>query len=174
MTRQTEEEVGRQHQGMDRPGDRQVSVGSGEQGKMEKTGCKIICGVPTTLAVKELVLLLLMMIRMDRWLGVWIGGQLDGFGIYLFIHIILCSFIYGMYPHEVCPSVSSTDVGSEVGVGRRMAVWIGGWLFGWEVKCIHVTCVAVLPTFGVKFQTSEDQKVLLPTDKQFHSTVSAR
>ena len=51
-TRQTEEEVGRQHQGMDRPGVRQVPEGSGEQGKMEKTGCKIICGAPTTLAVK--------------------------------------------------------------------------------------------------------------------------
>ena len=25
---------------------------SGEQGKMEETGCEIICGVPTTLAVK--------------------------------------------------------------------------------------------------------------------------
>ena len=50
-TRQTEEEVGRQHQGMDRPGVRQVTDGSGEQGKMEKTGCKIICGVPTTLVV---------------------------------------------------------------------------------------------------------------------------
>ena len=43
-TRQTEEEVGRQHQGMDRPGVRQVPEGSGEQGKMEKTGCEIICG----------------------------------------------------------------------------------------------------------------------------------
>ena len=31
--RQTEEEVGRQHQGMDRPGVRQVPEGSGEQGK---------------------------------------------------------------------------------------------------------------------------------------------
>ena len=31
--RQTEEEVGRQHQEMDRPGDRQVPDGSGEQGK---------------------------------------------------------------------------------------------------------------------------------------------
>ena len=51
-TRQTEEEVGRQHQGMDRPGVRQVLEGSGEQGKMEKTGCEIICGAPTTLAVK--------------------------------------------------------------------------------------------------------------------------
>ena len=52
-TRQTEEEVGRQHQGMDRPGVRQVPEGSGEHGKMEETGCKIICGAPTTLAVKE-------------------------------------------------------------------------------------------------------------------------
>ena len=50
-TRQTEEEVGKQHQGMDRPGG-QVLEGSGEQGKMEETGCKIIFGTPTTLAVK--------------------------------------------------------------------------------------------------------------------------
>ena len=49
--RQTEEEVGRQHQGVDRPGVLQIPEGSGEQGKMEKTGCKIICGAPTTLAV---------------------------------------------------------------------------------------------------------------------------
>ena len=52
-TRQTEEEVGRQHQGVDRPGVRQVPEVSGEQGKMEKTGCEIICGAPMTLAVKE-------------------------------------------------------------------------------------------------------------------------
>ena len=51
-TRQTEEEVGRQHQGMDRSGVRQVPGGSGEQGKMEETGCEIICGAPTTLAIK--------------------------------------------------------------------------------------------------------------------------
>ena len=51
-TRQTEEEVGRQHQGMDRPGVRQVPGGSREQGKMEETGCKIICGAPTTLMIK--------------------------------------------------------------------------------------------------------------------------
>ena len=51
-TRQTEEEVGRQDQGMDRSGVRQVSEGSGEQGKKEKTGCKIICGAPTTIEVK--------------------------------------------------------------------------------------------------------------------------
>ena len=51
-TRQTEEEVGRQHQGMDRSGVRQVPEGSGEQGKMEETGCEIICSAPATLAVK--------------------------------------------------------------------------------------------------------------------------
>ena len=51
-TRQTEEEVGRQHQGMDRPGVRQVPEGSGEQRKMEETGCEVICGAPTNPAVK--------------------------------------------------------------------------------------------------------------------------
>ena len=58
-TRQTKEEVGRQHQGIDRPGVRQVPEGSGEQGKMEKTGCKIICGAPTTLAVKGLMMMMM-------------------------------------------------------------------------------------------------------------------
>ena len=51
-TRQTEEEVGRQHQGMDRPGVCRVPEGSGEQGKMEETGLETICGTPTILAVK--------------------------------------------------------------------------------------------------------------------------
>ena len=51
-TRQTEEEVGRLHQGMDRPGVWQVPEGSGEQGKMEETGCKIICGAPMTLMAR--------------------------------------------------------------------------------------------------------------------------
>ena len=50
--RQAEEEVGRQHQGTDRPGVRQVPEGSGEQGRMEETGCEIICGAPMTLMVK--------------------------------------------------------------------------------------------------------------------------
>ena len=52
-TRQTEEEVGRRHQKMNRPGVRQVPEGSGEQRKMEETGYEIICGAPTTLAVKD-------------------------------------------------------------------------------------------------------------------------
>ena len=58
--RQTGEEVGRQYQGMGRPGVRQVPEGSGEQGK-GKTGCKIICGAPTTLAVKGLMMMMMMM-----------------------------------------------------------------------------------------------------------------
>ena len=41
-----------------RLGVRQVPEGSGEQGKMEKTGCKIICGAPTTLAVKGLMMMM--------------------------------------------------------------------------------------------------------------------
>ena len=61
-TGQTEEVVGRQHRGMDRPGVRQVPDGSGKQGKMEKTGCKIICGAPTTLMVKGLMMMMTMMV----------------------------------------------------------------------------------------------------------------
>ena len=51
-TRQTEEEVRRQHQAMDRPVVRQVPEGSGKQGKMEDTSCEIICGAPNTLIIK--------------------------------------------------------------------------------------------------------------------------
>ena len=51
-TRQTEKEVVRQYQGMDRPGVRQVPEGSGEQRKVEETGSEVICSAPTTLAVK--------------------------------------------------------------------------------------------------------------------------
>ena len=58
-TRHTVEEVGRKHQGIDRPGVGQVPEGSGELGKMEKTGCKIICGAPTTLAVKALMMMMM-------------------------------------------------------------------------------------------------------------------
>ena len=36
---------------MDRPGVRKVPEGSEEQGKMEETGCEVICGTLTTLAV---------------------------------------------------------------------------------------------------------------------------
>ena len=46
------EEVGRQPRGMDRPGVRQVPEGSGKQRKKEETGCDVIHGARTTLAVK--------------------------------------------------------------------------------------------------------------------------
>ena len=48
---------------MDRPGFRQVPEGSGEEGKMEKTGCKIICGAPTTLTVKGLMMMMIERLR---------------------------------------------------------------------------------------------------------------
>ena len=51
-TRQTEKEVGRQHQGLDRLGVHQIPEGSGEHRKMEETGCEVICGAPKTFAVK--------------------------------------------------------------------------------------------------------------------------
>ena len=54
-TRQAGKEVGRRHQGMDRPGVRQVQEGSGEQRKMEETSCEVICGSPTTPTVKGCV-----------------------------------------------------------------------------------------------------------------------
>ena len=50
-TRQREKEVERQHQRKDMPGVRQVPKGSEEQVKMQETGCEVICGAPTTLAV---------------------------------------------------------------------------------------------------------------------------
>ena len=62
--RQAKEEMGR-HQGMDRPGVPQVPEGSGEQGKMEKTGCKIICGAPTTVEVKGLMMMMMVMMMMN-------------------------------------------------------------------------------------------------------------
>ena len=63
-TRQTEEEVGRQHQGMDRPGVCQVPEGSGEQGKMEETGCEIICGAPTMMMMKKMMMMILFQFRL--------------------------------------------------------------------------------------------------------------
>ena len=52
--------MGRQHQGMDRPGVCQVPEGSGKQCKLEETGCEIICGAPTALAVKGLMMIMMM------------------------------------------------------------------------------------------------------------------
>ena len=61
---------------MDRPGVRQVPDVSGEQGKVEKTGCKVICGAPTTLAVKGLIMMMMSVSHMlsQRKSGPWEGG----------------------------------------------------------------------------------------------------
>ena len=45
-------EMGRQHQATDRPGVGQVPEGGGKQRKLEETGCEVLCGAPTTPAVK--------------------------------------------------------------------------------------------------------------------------
>ena len=47
-----QEEVGRKHQEMDRPGVLQVQEGSEEQRKLEETVCEVICGAPTTFVEK--------------------------------------------------------------------------------------------------------------------------
>ena len=44
---------------MDRPGVRQVLESSGEQEKMEQTGCEIICGAKMTLAVKGQMMMMI-------------------------------------------------------------------------------------------------------------------
>ena len=49
---------------MDRLERRQIPERSGEQGKMEKAGCKIIFGAPTTLAVKGLMVMVMVMMMM--------------------------------------------------------------------------------------------------------------
>ena len=44
---------------------RQIPEGNGEHGKMEVTGCEIICGAPTTIAVKgQMMMMMMMMMRM--------------------------------------------------------------------------------------------------------------
>ena len=52
-TRQTKEEVGKQTSGNGEAWSSAIPEGSGEQRKREETGCEIICGALTTLAVKE-------------------------------------------------------------------------------------------------------------------------
>ena len=51
--------MGRQHQGMDRPGICQVPEGGGEHGKMEETGCEIIGGAPMTITLKGLMMMMM-------------------------------------------------------------------------------------------------------------------
>ena len=107
---------GRQQQGMDRPGVRQVPEGSGELGKMEKTGCKIICGGPTTLAVKGLM----MMMMMTAW------GRSEYSHAYFsyirdFLLELICilpvrspAFVF-QSPSGVCPVLVAANISSCVG-----------------------------------------------------------
>ena len=78
--------MGRQRQGMDRPGVWQGPEGSEEQGKMEKTGCKIICGVPTTLAVKGLMMMIMIDFDCAR----------ETFDCYLFILFLLSVSVFAV------------------------------------------------------------------------------
>ena len=59
---------------MDRPGVHQVSEGSGEQEKMEETGCEIICGAPTTLAVKGLMMMMMILMMMMMMNEFYLGS----------------------------------------------------------------------------------------------------
>ena len=84
---------------LDRPGVRQVPEGSGEQGKMEKTGCKIICDAPTTLAVKGLMMndasfpALSILTRHWTCSVVTDGSQCFSF-LLLFFHISLHTYVH--------------------------------------------------------------------------------
>ena len=51
-TTQTNEEVNRQHQGIDRCGVKQSRADIEEQVKLEGTGCKVICGATYKLGLK--------------------------------------------------------------------------------------------------------------------------
>ena len=51
---------------MDRPGVCQVTDSSGEQGKMEVTGCLIIYGAPRTIAVKGQVMMMMISKLWDK------------------------------------------------------------------------------------------------------------
>ena len=66
----SEEEMGRQHQGTVWPGVHQVLVGSGELGTTEESGCEIICGAQTNLAVMGYMMMMKKnMMNMDPFKG---------------------------------------------------------------------------------------------------------
>ena len=89
-TRQTEEEVGRQHQVMDTPGVHKVSDGNGEQGKMEETGCEIICGAQTTFTLKEQMRMMMMKVFVF-YVGLMIFGFLC---LFFFSSFFFCLFFF--------------------------------------------------------------------------------
>ena len=95
--------MGRQHQGMDRPGVRQVPEGNGEQGKMEETDCEIICGAPTTLAVKRQMMMMMMMmmkvglamsLKKISWYQVSSGHMIGLFSLTFFSFLFFSFFLF--------------------------------------------------------------------------------
>ena len=94
--------MGRQHQGVDRPGVHQVPEGSGEQGKMEETGCKIISSAPRTLALKGSITMMTVF-RADRdvcsvVLRAHSRQHIESVRVYIVIFCIAC----GLGPTELC------------------------------------------------------------------------
>ena len=130
------EEVGRQHQGMDRPGIWQVPEDSWEQGKIEKTGCKIICGAPTTLAVKGLMM---MMMR----LGVLVDmhGNVHTFSLAaLLIQSIYLRADSLIGQFEVCTLWALLDLHGSVHAFSLADItdsWPRGWQPHWAVWGVH-------------------------------------
>ena len=81
----TKEEVGRQRQGMDRPGVCQVPGGRGGQRKLEKTGCEVVCGVPETLAVKGKVKMKVCKTDLETGVAVF---------FFVFFCVCVCFFLF--------------------------------------------------------------------------------
>ena len=86
---------------MDRPGARQVPEGSGEQEKLEETGCEIICGAPTILVVKGLMMMMAvifslfivifsLIINAFFLVSLWDPMDLWGFELPLLISLLVC------------------------------------------------------------------------------------
>ena len=61
-------EVGKTILGNGQNGVRKVPEGSGEYGEMEETGCEIICGAPTTLEVKGLMMMMMKVVLFELYM----------------------------------------------------------------------------------------------------------
>ena len=89
-TRQTEEEMGRQHQGMNRPGVCQIPEGSRERREMEETGCEVICGAPRAIAVKGLMMMMMILSSLSSLLF----GTLFFFFFFIFLKKMWMSSLF--------------------------------------------------------------------------------
>ena len=132
-TRQTDEVVGRQQQRTDRLGVHQVPDGSGEQRKMEETGHKIICGAPTTHAVKGMMMTVMMVMSCCNF----------------FLNIIH-SLEQTCSAHLTLVCTAQTKIVTDPTT-----------TFQWEallvVRTIHVYCVTARPITMMILQTEEEE-----------------